>query len=121
MEKTREQSNIQRRAVSGDTGLAAGLAFFTKLPWRCLFCSTDTKKTPQVLCLGALAGLLPLAIFFLWNPVALVNNAFLFHLVKEPDSTNLYTITPPGAPLPLPAGPVCRPRLCVPDQPQPTD
>lgn len=78
-------------------GTLAGLAFSAKfalaLPFIILLLR---KKPPRYLYTGIAIGMLPLLVFLIWDPAALINNAFIFHLTKQPDSTSLYTITPPA-------------------------
>jgi len=78
-------------------GTLVGLAFSAKfalaLPFIVLLLR---KKPPRYLYTGLALGMLPLLVFLIWDPAALINNAFLFHLTKQPDSTSLYTITPPA-------------------------
>lgn len=76
-------------------GLLAGLSFSTKFALALPFIVLLIRKTtPPKLYTGLLLGTIPLLAFFVWNPAALINNVFLFHLAKAPDSTSLYTITP---------------------------
>ncbi len=76
-------------------GLLAGLSFSAKFSpgifYLCLFLKRE--RIPRFFA-GVLAGLVPLAVFLTWDAGALIRNFLVFHLIKGPDSTSLYSITP---------------------------
>jgi hypothetical protein len=80
------------RAAGVITGLCFATKFAVAVP---IIVVLIRKATPRIFFQGLVIGILPLFIFLLWDPVALINNVFIFNLVKESDSTSLYSITPP--------------------------
>lgn len=76
-------------------GLAAGLSFSAKFSpgvfYALLFLRRD--YLPRFVA-GFAIGLLPFLPFLVWDPVSLLRNYLLFHMIKIPDTTSLYGISP---------------------------
>lgn len=77
------------------SGLLTGLVFSAKagyaLPLALLLIRKDLKRSYFT---GFAAGLVPLALFFLWDARALWDNYFLFHLQKAYNDSSLYSVVP---------------------------
>lgn len=76
-------------------GILCGLSFSAKFSPALFFILLFMRRKIIIkFFAGCFLGLLPLILFFLWNSKALINNVFLFHMIKEYDSTSLYSIVP---------------------------
>ncbi len=85
---------VSRRAWVA-AGFLAGLSLSAKISPAIFYLILFVRRRPNPRFLaGFAAGLLPLLPFLAWDAGALVRNIALFHSLKTPDSTSLYSITP---------------------------
>ena len=85
---------VSRRAWVA-AGLLAGLSLSAKVSPAVFYLILFVRRRPNPRFLaGFAAGLLPTLPFLAWDAGALVRNVALFHSLKAPDSTSLYSITP---------------------------
>lgn len=76
-------------------GLLSGLSFSTKFFPAMLLPALFIRRQPHwPFYKGFAWGITPLLPFLLWDPAALLNNIFIFHAIKDFDSTSLYSLTP---------------------------
>ncbi len=84
-----------RRQAWLSVGLLLGLSFSAKLsPVAFMLVLFFRPRTPRRFFVGLALGLLPFVPFLIWDAPALLRNVFIFHSMKDYDSTSLYNITP---------------------------
>jgi hypothetical protein len=85
---------VRRQAWLG-VGLLLGLSFSAKLsPVAFMLVLFFRPQTPRRFLVGLALGLLPFVPFLIWDAPALLRNVFIFHSMKDYDTTSLYSITP---------------------------
>lgn len=76
-------------------GLLLGLSFSAKLsPVAFMLVLFFRPRTSPRFVTGLALGLLPFVPFLIWDAPALLRNVFIFHSMKDFDTTSLYSITP---------------------------
>ena len=86
-------------------GLTAGLSLSAKFAPAFFFIALFARREINLKFLtGLLLGMIPLAAFFLWDPREFFRNVLLFHAVKLPDVSSLYSLVPKNVQFIFPVG-----------------
>jgi len=76
-------------------GILAGITFSAKFGPAILFILLMVRKKPSLKFFGGvLIGSLPLLAWIAWSGMSVINNVFIFQIIKKFDSTSLYWVTP---------------------------